>query len=78
MDERAIDAEVIGGQQPFYRRLRQQCRQKPRRDGAFDKPVTVLRENRVIPHRLVDADSDEPAEQEIELEPLHQLTLRAH
>ena len=32
----------------------------------------------MIPHRLVDADPDKPAEQQVELQPLHQLPLRAH
>jgi hypothetical protein len=31
----------------------------------------------VIPDRVVDADADEPAEQQVELQPLHQLPLRA-
>src|SRR5512132_3534768 len=37
--------------------------------------IAVLREGRVIPRRLVGAQTDEPAEQEVELEPLHQLAL---
>ncbi len=31
----------------------------------------------MIPHRLVDADTNEPAEQQVELQTLHQLTLPA-
>ena len=32
---------------------------------------------RMIPHRLIHPEPDEPAEQQVELEPLHQLALRA-
>jgi hypothetical protein len=31
----------------------------------------------VVPDRIIDAEPDEPAEQQIEVEPLHQLPLRA-
>jgi hypothetical protein len=31
----------------------------------------------VVPDRVVDANADEPAKQEIELQPVHQLSLRA-
>ena len=34
-------------------------------------------EGRVIPRRIVDANADEPAKQEVELQPIHQLPLRA-
>ena len=32
----------------------------------------------MIPHRIIDADPDEPAEQQIELQPPHELALRAN
>src|SRR5439155_11361738 len=51
--------------------------QEPGRDLAFEQPVAVLRKGRVIPHRIVDAEPDEPPEQQIELQPLHQLPLRS-
>jgi hypothetical protein len=41
------------------------------------RPVAVLGKCRMIPRRIVDADPDEPAKQQIELQPLHQLSLRA-
>ena len=31
----------------------------------------------MIPHRIIHAETDKPAEQQIELQPLHQLALRA-
>jgi hypothetical protein len=44
---------------------------------AFEQTVAVLREHRVIPHRIIDPQPNEPAEQQVELQPLHQLTFRA-
>src|SRR4051794_8426469 len=39
--------------------------------------LVVLREHRVIPRPIIDTETNEPAEQQIELQPLHQLTFRA-
>jgi hypothetical protein len=55
--------------------LRQDCGQEPAGDSAFQQPVPVLREGRMIPGRVVDPEPDEPAEQQIELQTLHQLPL---
>jgi hypothetical protein len=44
---------------------------------ALQQALTVLREARGVPHRLVDPQPDKPAEQEIELDALDQLALRA-
>ena len=46
-------------------------------DVALQKALAVLRKRRVIPRRIVNADADEPAKQQVELQPLHQLPLRA-
>jgi hypothetical protein len=32
----------------------------------------------MIPYRVIDADADKPAEQQVELDPIHQLPLRTH
>jgi hypothetical protein len=56
------------------RTLVEQRGQKLGRDVALEQPVTVLRKGRVVPDRIVDAEPHEPAEQEVELEPLHQLS----
>lgn len=42
------------------------------------QPIPVLCEARMVPGRLVNAEPHEPAEQKVELHPLHQLTLRAN
>ena len=44
-----------------------------RRDVGVEQPVAVLRERRMIPDRAVDAEADEPAEQQIVVDLLHQL-----
>ena len=48
------------------------------RDIAVEQPVPVLAEHRRIPHRIVRREPDEPAEQQIVVELLHQLPFRAH
>ena|GEM_PF-6359982 len=45
---------------------------------AFEQPVAVLREGRMVPDRIVHAKPDEPAEQKIELHPFHQMPFRAN
>jgi hypothetical protein len=49
-----------------------------RRDLAAEPPVAVLGEHGDVPHRIVDAEADEPAEQQIVVELLHQLPLGPH
>ncbi len=78
LDQRAIHREVIARQQPFDPGLSQHRAEKLGCDLAVQQPVAVLRKGRVIPHRIVHTEPDEPAEQQIELQPLHQLTLRAN
>src|SRR5215467_6149580 len=49
----------------------------PRLPPAFSEPpVPVLGERRVIPDRIVDAKPDEPAVQQLELQPFHHLAFR--
>ena len=43
-----------------------------------EQAVAVLGNCRGVPHGFVDAQAGKPAEQEIEIEPLHQLALGAH
>ena len=77
LDHRAVDAEMLGREQPAHVRPVEQARQELGRDLALQQPVAILRERRVVPDRIVDAEPGEPAEQEVELQPLHQLALRA-
>jgi hypothetical protein len=46
-------------------------------DLARQQPVAVLGEGRRFPPRVVHADPDEPTKQQVELDPLHELSLRA-
>ena len=68
---------MLARQQSLDPRPCQHGGQEPGRDLAFEQPVAVLREGRVVPHRIVDAEPDEPPKQQIELQPLHQLPLRS-
>jgi hypothetical protein len=67
---------VLAGQERLHLRLRQHPGQKLHRHIAFQQPIAVLGKGRRIPHRIVDAQADEPAKQKVELDPLHQLPLR--
>lgn len=43
---------------------------------GLELPVAILRQGRVVPHRIVDAAAHEPVEPEVEVAPLHRLTVR--
>ncbi len=47
------------------------------RDLAIQQPVAVLGEGGGAPHRVLDAETDKPAEQQIAVDPLDQLPFRA-
>jgi hypothetical protein len=63
---------MIRAKQPLHPRLRQNRAQQLGGDVAFQQALAVLGKRRVIPRRIVDASADEPAKQEVELEPIHQ------
>ena len=48
------------------------------RHFAVEQPVAVLGEDRMVPHRVVHAQADKPAEQQVIVKLLDQLPLRAH
>jgi hypothetical protein len=74
-DQRTVDREVVRAEQPLDPRPEppstawRQCRLPAADRGSWKRSV--------IPRRVVDADADKPAKQKIELQPLHQLPLRA-
>ncbi len=78
LNQRAVDAEVVVRQKPLHPRLRQNRRQELARHVALKQPVTILRKRRGVPNRRIHRQSDEPAEQQIIVELLHQLPLRPH
>jgi hypothetical protein len=76
-DQAAVDAEVLAREQAADLRLIQNLGQKLGGDIAREQAIPVLREGRMIPDLIVDPEPDEPAEQQVEVQPLHQLALRA-
>ena len=70
--QRAVDGEVL-----VDPGLDQDRAQELRGDVAFKQPVPVLREHRMVPRRIVDADADEPPEQQVVFQALHQQPFRA-
>lgn len=63
INQRVIDREVIARQKPLHLGLPQPRRWELGRDVAFQQPVAILRESRMVPGCVVNADFDEPAEQ---------------
>ena len=51
---------------------------EPARNIAAEQPVPVLAEHRGVPDRVVSRETDEPPEQQIVVELLHQLSFRAN
>ena len=71
-NQRAVDEEeMAGAQKPLHSRMCKHSAQQLGCDVAFQQARAVLGKNLVIPARVVDADADEPTEQQIELQSLH-------
>jgi hypothetical protein len=58
--------------------MRQDRLQELLGDVGVEQAVPVLRVGRVVPHRIVNAETDEPAKQQVVVELLHQLALGAN
>ncbi len=78
LDQRAIDREVVVRQEALDLGVPQNGLEELRGDVGIEQPVAVLGERRMIPYGIVDAEPDEPAEQQIVVDLLHQLALGAH
>jgi hypothetical protein len=78
LDQRAVDREVLAGEQHVHLRQVQHAGEELGRDIAVQQPVPVLAEYGRIPHRIVRRQPHEPTEQQIVVELLHQLPFRAH
>src|SRR5512133_1649419 len=63
LDQRAVDGEVLAGKQALDARIVENGTEELARDFAAQQPVAVLGEHGDVPHRIVDAETDEPAEQ---------------
>ena len=77
LDQAAVDAEMLAREQAGDLRLIQNLGQKLGGEVAREQAIPALREGRMIPDLIFDAEPDEPAEQQVEVQPLHQLALRA-
>ena len=67
---------MLRAQKPLHLRQAEKRRQKPLPDLVCEQAVAVLGEGRRVERLLVDRQSDEPAKQKVELDPLDQLPLR--
>ena len=58
LNQRAIDTEVVPREQPAAIGLTHDFGEEGFYDRMFQKPVAILREHRVVPHRIVNGHSD--------------------
>jgi hypothetical protein len=65
-------------QKPLHLDVAQDRFAEPGRDIGLEQPVAVLRKRRVVPHGIVDTETDEPAEHRVAIDLLDQLALGAH
>jgi hypothetical protein len=75
LDQRAVHGEVIVTHEAL--RLLVHRSEKLLCHLAVQQPVAVLGEDRMVPHRVVHAQAHEPAEQQVVVQLLDQLPLRA-
>src|SRR5438067_1584891 len=62
LDQGAIDRKVLARQQSPDPWLRQHGGEELASDLTLQKPVAVLREAGMVPHRIIDPKADEPPE----------------
>src|SRR5215475_10109283 len=74
---RPVDREMFVRQQPTQLRMLHERGQKLPCHVCFKQPIAVLREHCRNPYRLVHAETNEPAVEQVVVELLHQLPLRA-
>lgn len=76
LDPRAIDrgARSMAAVSP---RAGEQRGQKFSRNLTLEQPVPAFGEGRMAPDYVVNSEADEPAEQKLEVQPLHQLPFQA-
>ena len=78
LDQRAVDREVLTREELADFRQVQHANHELTGNIAVEQPIPVLAEHGRIPHRIVGREPDEPAEQQIIVELLHQLQFRTH
>ncbi len=77
LQQRAVHREVFVRHQTALLSQHRHFVQKLRCHRIAIEPITVLGEHRVVPERLIDRDSQEPAKQQVVLQLLHQQPLAA-
>jgi hypothetical protein len=65
LDQRAVNREVLVREKTLHPRVVENGTEELARDLAAQKPVAVLGEYGDVPHLLVDAETNKPAEQQI-------------
>ena len=78
LDHRAVDTEMLVRDEALPFGQLKHAREELARHVGAQQPIPVDAEHRSIPHGVVHAETDEPADQQVVLELLHQQALTAH
>ena len=78
LDERAVDTEVLAREQSALAGHLHRGVEQFRHRFVLDQPIAVLAEHQVVPHHLIDCQTDEPAEQQVGADLLDGLALAAN
>ncbi len=70
LDQRAIDREMLVGQQPFVTRHSHDCVEKSLSPGMGQQPLTILAERAVLKTRLIQAHIQKPSKEEVGVQSL--------
>lgn len=76
LQQGAVHGKVLRGKQGRHFGLREYRGQELHRRVARQQPIIVLGECGRVPHRIIHAETNELAEQQVELDPLNQLEFR--
>ena len=75
LDQGPVHRKVLSAQKPAHLGVSDHPGQELRRNLRLQQAVAVLAEHRRVPDRIIHAKPHEPAEQQVEVQLLHQLAL---
>ena len=78
LQQRSIHSEVLIGEQIPLACLLEHSREKSLGNVTFQQTLAILHEHRHIPNRVVHVQANEPTEQQVVIQLLHQHAFAAH
>jgi hypothetical protein len=74
----AVHRQMLVGQKPLCPGMTENPFKKGPGNVSFKKPVSILAENGCVPNRIVHAQTDKPAKQQVVIKLFHEEPLAAH